>query len=242
VTTPDFAGACADLAYALEGTQLRQLAAYRDLLVERAAQFNLTAVRDAAGVERRHLLESLALGKLLEHRGLLSPAAPRVIDVGSGAGLPGLPLKIAFPSLALTLLDANEKRGAFLREAVEALALSDVTVLVGRAEALAHDPAQRCHYDLALARAVAPLPTLLEYCVPFLVVGGRLVAQKGTAASRELAEAGGALRALAAEVEAVETLLPPGGRPQSVVVVRKMDPTPPELPRRVGVPSRRPLA
>ena len=239
--TTHFAQAAAALGCRLDDAQLRQLATYRDLLVERAGQFNLTAVRDPEGIERRHLLESLALASLLDRLDLLSPATPRWIDVGSGAGLPGLPLKVAYPWLDLTLLDANEKRGAFLREAVAAMGLAGVEVVVGRAETVAHDWAYRCRYDVAVARAVAPLPILLEYCLPFLAVGGRLIAQKGAALERELVEAEAALKALDAVVDAVEALEPPGGQRQGVVLVHKAGQTPAHLPRRAGLPSRRPL-
>jgi 16S rRNA (guanine527-N7)-methyltransferase len=242
VSDSDFARACTHLGYTLDDRQRRQFALYRGLLVERAAQFNLTAVRDPAGIERRHFLESLALGRLLERRGLIDADGARSLDLGSGAGLPGLPLKIVYPGLRLTLLDASEKRCAFLREVADALELADVTVIAGRAETVGHDPDQRCQHDLVLARAVAPLPVLLEYAVPFLVGGGRLVAQKGASVDREVADAGAALAALNAELEAVEAFQPPDGRPQSVVIVRKTAPTPPQLPRRVGLPSRRPLA
>jgi 16S rRNA (guanine527-N7)-methyltransferase len=229
----------------LAGLDLGPLAAerlerYRDLLVAAAAQFNLTAVRDPEAVERRHLLESLALVRVLAQRGLLPPGA-RLLDVGSGAGLPGLPMKIARPDLAVGLLEANAKRCAFLREAIAALGLGGVEVLEGRAEDLARDPARRGAYDLVVARAVAPLPVLLEYALPFLRLDGHLAATKGSAAAAELAASPAALAALGGALVAAVAFEPPSGRPQTLVLVRKSGETPGRYPRRAGVASRRPL-
>jgi 16S rRNA (guanine527-N7)-methyltransferase len=226
---------------AIEPGQAAAFREYRDRIVDAATRFNLTAVRDPVEIERRHFLEALALGALLRESGVLHEDT-RMIDIGSGAGFPGLPLKIAWPSLHLTLLEANAKRCAFLRATITALGLRDVSVLEGRAEELGREAGHRDAYELAVARAVAPLPVLLEYALPFVRPGGWLAAQKGTAAPREVEEAAGALRELRAKVGSVVLLRPPGGREQSVVLVRKLAPTPERYPRRPGVPARRPLA
>lgn len=219
---------------------LGQLAAFRDRLLQAATQFNLTALRDAEGIERRHLLESLALGRLLDQRGLLEPGA-RMLDLGTGAGLPGLPIKLAWPQVQLTLLDAHGKRCQFLRETIEALQVDSATVAEGRAEDLGRDPMLRESFDLVIARAVAPLPVLLEYAMPLLKVGGALVASKGSAAEAELESAEKALRELGSKVEAFDAFLPPDGMPQHLLIVRKTEATSERYPRRSGIPSKRPL-
>jgi 16S rRNA (guanine527-N7)-methyltransferase len=217
----DFAERARAAGAVIEPGQAAAFREYRDRIVDAATRFNLTAVRDPVEIERRHFLEALALGALLRESGVLHEDT-RMIDIGSGAGFPGLPLKIAWPSLHLTLLD--------------------VSVLEGRAEELGREAGHRDAYELAVARAVAPLPVLLEYALPFVRPGGWLAAQKGTAAPREVEEAAGALRELRAKVGSVVLLRPPGGREQSVVLVRKLAPTPERYPRRPGVPARRPLA
>jgi 16S rRNA (guanine527-N7)-methyltransferase len=237
----DFAGRAHAAGVSIDEGQARAFNEYRDLILEAAAQFNLTAVRDPDEIERRHFLEALALGRLLRDAGALVDGIA-VIDIGSGAGFPGLPLKIAWPSLRMTLLEANGKRCSFLREAIARLDLTDATVLEGRAEEWGHDTAHRDTYDLAIARAVAPLPVLLEYALPFVRPAGWLAAQKGSAAPREMEEAAAALRELGATIERVLSLRPPGGREQSVVLVRKLGPTPERYPRRPGVAARRPIA
>ncbi len=225
---------------ALDAEALARLERYRDLIAAAAAKFSLTAVRDPAAIEERHLLESLRLGRSLADEGLL-PAAARVLDLGSGAGLPGLPLKIARLDLDLHLLEASAKRCRFLRETVAALDLTDVMVIEGRAETVAHDPGQRGRYDLVLARAVAPLPVLLELALPLLAVGGHLAAIKGSGAAAELATAGKALDTLGGEVLTTLPLVAPAGPALTIVLVRKVAETPARYPRRAGLPAKRPL-
>ncbi len=170
------------------------------------------------------------------------PSGPlRVIDVGSGGGLPGLPLKIARPELQLTLLEANRRKAAFLVQAAASLGLRDVEVVARRAEEAGRDPRHREAYDFALARALAPMPVLAELCLPFVAVGGRLLAMKADSiaeaeAARSVIERlGGELIAVSAAASTARTL-------GQVVVVEKVRPTPAEYPRRPGVPGRRPLA
>ena len=226
-------------AHAARRTPHVALTRFRDLLLAANATLNLTAVRDAEVIERRHIAESLALLQALEEAGRLPPGA-RLIDVGSGGGLPGIPLAIARPDLSVTLLEATGKKAAFLEQAARTLALTNVRVIAARAEEAAHDPAEREAYDLATARAVAPLAALLELTLPFVRVGGALAAVKGSRAEEEIAGAAGALRRcgggavaslpLAAEAPNLRLLLVP-----------KVAPTPPELPRRPGMPVKRPL-
>ena len=236
--TARFADAARALGLSLDEAAIERLERYRDLIATAAREFSLTALREPAAIERRHLLESLALCRLLDDQGLL-PAGARVLDLGSGAGLPGLPLKIARPDVVLGLLEANAKRCRFLRQAVAALDLDAVEVLEGRAEALGHEPSLRAAYNLVLARAVAPLPVLVEYALPFLRPGGHLAATKGAAVAEEIERAQGALTALGGEVVATPSL--PGGSGQIVVLVREVAETPDRYPRRTGLPAKRPL-
>jgi 16S rRNA (guanine527-N7)-methyltransferase len=242
----------AALGLDLSEDQLGQLARFRDLLAVSANEFNLTSLRDPESIERRHIVESLAFGVLLQERGLLSAthgadggsrseAGLRVVDIGTGAGLPGIPLKIAWPDLELTLLESIGKKCRFLEQARDALALQAVDVVEARAEDFGRDPAQRERYDLAVARAVAPLPVLLEYALPALRPGGWLAAPKGSAAPSELAAAAQALETLGGRLHDVATFRPPHGAAQSIILVEKTAPTPGRFPRRAGIPTKRPL-
>lgn len=234
----DFPAAAQDLGLRFDPDTVDRFRVYRDRIA--GAAFNLTAVRDPATIERRHFLESLAFGRLLTDRGLLEGAV-RVLDIGSGAGFPGLPLKLAWPGLRLTLLEANAKRAAFLRDLTRELGLPDVEVVQGRAEAVGHDPAHRAAHDLVVARAVAPLPVLVEYALPLLRHGGHLAAAKGAAAAREVESARPALAELGGALVEELPFQPPAGMRQTVVIVRKVAETPERYPRRVGIPSKRPL-
>jgi 16S rRNA (guanine527-N7)-methyltransferase len=212
---------------------------YASRLLEVNVRTNLTSTRDRETVYRRHFVESLALLRVLQDRDLVrSPA----IDVGSGAGFPGLPIKIARTDVDLTLVEATGKKARFLESIVAELDLGGVTVVHARAEELAHDPAHRGVYRLALARTVAPLPVLLELTLPFLAIEGVLATPKGNAAQRELRESINALAELGGAIEAALSLeLPVDGPQQTVILVRKTGPTPERYPRRPGMPSKRPL-
>ncbi len=238
---PDLASTLHDLALDLDATAIDRLAVYVDLLA--SAGFNLTSLRDRdpEALVRRHIAESLAFGQLLNRRGLLDGPV-RVLDIGAGAGLPGIPLKIAWPAIHLTLLESVGKKCRFMQDAAAHLGLDNVDVLEGRAEDFARDPTQRETYDLVVARAVAPLPVLLEYALPFLRLGGTLAAPKGSAALTEIDAAQAALSELGAHLEDAPQLRPPGGTPQTVVIVVKDAPTSDRYPRRAGIPSKRPLA
>jgi 16S rRNA (guanine527-N7)-methyltransferase len=172
---------------------------------------------------------------LLEHLG----EAEMVVDVGSGGGLPGLPLKIARPALRVTLVEADQAKAAFLVRACAALGLRDVEVLARRAEDVGRDPLYRESFDVAVARAVAPMPVLAELCLPLVRVGGRLLAQKTESEDldgslRAIDAVGGALKGVAAAPSAARAS-------GTVVIVDKVRPTPPAYPRRPGVPSRKPI-
>lgn len=223
----------------LDGRQLGQFEEYYRLLVAANERVNLTSVTAYEDVQRRHFGESLAVAEALYRTGVLRPGqAARTIDIGAGAGFPGLPIKIAHPALRLTLLESAAKKAAFLKEVVERLALEDVAVLAGRAESAAHEAPHREAYDLALARAVASLPVLLELALPFLRLGGFLAAPKGSRAAQEIAAATAALQTCGGRILVAERL------PDSsltLVLVEKVARTPSTYPRRPGIPAKRPL-
>ena len=240
------------LGVALDAVARERLARYGERIAAGAARTGLTSVRDPLGIARRHLGESLALLAALRESGRLAPelarpeiahAEPtRVVDIGSGAGLPGLAMRIAEPALRLTLLEASARRCAFLRETAAALGLEEVRVVQARAEQAGHDPELRERFDLAVARAVAPLPVLVEYALPLLAPGGLLAAPKGSRGAAELEAARPAITELGGEALAPLSLpLPPGAPTQRVLLVRRAGELPAHLPRRPGVPARRPL-
>lgn len=230
----------AQLGAPLDRAQLAAFEVYRAELLDWNRRVNLTAITDPREVERRHFVDSLTCLPLLED--LLATGAASVIDVGSGAGLPGLPLKLARPDIRLTLLDSVGKKTAFLVYVVARLGLRGVTVATGRAEELARVPAHRERYDAVLARALAPLPVLLELCLPFARVGGRLVAHRRGDLAAQQREAASAASQLGGRFRApVPIGLRTGRGEYGLVVVDKVAPTPPAYPRRVGVPAKRPL-
>jgi 16S rRNA (guanine527-N7)-methyltransferase len=233
------AGVLNELSLGLSAPATAQLERYAALIRAENERAGLVSRGDLEAIERRHFAESFALLRALEERDLLrSP----VIDIGSGAGFPGVPVKIARPQLRVTLLEATEKKAAFLERVVQELALEEVDVLAMRAEEAARLPEHRAAYVLALARAVAPLRVLLELALPFLAAGGVLAAPKGSAAQRELREAEGALRELGGTVEEVTRLvIAARGPAPTLIIVRKTGETPARYPRRPGIPRKRPL-
>jgi 16S rRNA (guanine527-N7)-methyltransferase len=227
----------------LEPTAANHLARYRDLLIEWSGRMNLTAVREPADIERKLFLDALAMVPQLDS--VAAGLAPRsslplsLIDLGSGAGFPGLVLKIVRPALDVTLVDATAKKVGFLDTVIADLALEGVRAVHGRAEELGQDRAFRERFDLATARAVAALPVLLEYVVPFLRVGGVALLPKGLDIAEELRAGRRAAKTLRAEIVSHDPSPIPTTR---LVLVRKNGPTPAAYPRRVGVPSHAPLA
>ncbi|HEX7265256.1 MAG TPA: 16S rRNA (guanine(527)-N(7))-methyltransferase RsmG [Candidatus Dormibacteraeota bacterium] len=172
---------------------------------------------------------------LLEHLG----SARSLVDVGSGAGLPGIPIKIARPDLEVTLVEADQDKAAFLVYACAALDLEHVNVAARRAEEAGHDPALRERFDIAVARALAPLPVLVELCLPFVKVGGRLLAQKTE--SEETAPAARGIELLGGNLSGVLAAPSASRSAGTIVVIDKVRPTPAQFPRRPGVPTRKPL-
>ena len=222
----------------LQDGQILQFERYLELLIDWSGRANLVGDVNAEVVQRRHFLESIALGAALREREILRPDAT-VLDVGAGAGFPGVALKIVWPSIRLTLIEATAKKTAFLTALIDALGFDATPVLTGRAESLAHDAALRGRFDLVVARAVAPLPALLELTLPFARIGGRVVTPKGSRVQDEVAAAANALRVLGARVVVVPFDVP--GPTQQLVAAVKQRATPAEYPRRDGVPATSPL-
>lgn len=215
--------------------QIQQLERYAAELRHWNAYHNLVADASHQEVIVRHFLDSLRCA-------VSWGSTPQtLVDIGSGAGFPGLPLKIAFPHIQLTLVESVEKKSAFLKHIVDTLALEDVAVITARAELFAHMPEHREHYDVALARAVAELAVLAEYCLPLLRIGGRLLAPKGTQITNELSSAEAAMQILGGQLHGVEPIILPGQPERSLIVIEKIAPTPERYPRRVGLPARKPL-
>jgi 16S rRNA (guanine527-N7)-methyltransferase len=223
---------------ALSDTNLSQFERYLSLLTEHSAHVNLVASAEPEVVVRRHFLESIALGAALRERQMM-PEGARTLDLGAGAGLPGVVLKIVWPDLRMTLLDATAKKTAFLATVAEELRLEGADVVTGRAETLAHDQRWRGRFDLVVARAVAPLSVLVELGLPFASVGGYLVSPKGSRAAAEVAAASRALELVGGRAEAWPFDVP--GPKQTLVAVQKLRETPSGYPRREGVPAKSPL-
>lgn len=231
------------LGLPLDAATRARFARYLELLLEWNERAGLTAVSDPEAVVRRHFGESLALLVALRQRGLLTAGArARVADLGPGGGFPGVPMALIDPAIELVLIEAQERRCAFLRALVAALELPQARVVHARAEEAGRDPALRAGCDLVVARALAPLAVLVEYALPLLREGGVLAAPKGSRADDELAAAQHAIAALGGEALAPLPLpLPAGAPPQQVMLVRRRGELDPRYPRRPGVPAKRPL-
>jgi 16S rRNA (guanine527-N7)-methyltransferase len=225
------------IALRLTPRQMDAFTWYSAELREWNRQFNLTAITEPEGIEIRHFLDSLTCLLAMD-----TDSSDNVVDIGTGAGFPGLPLKIACPNMKLTLVEATRKKVEFCRHVVQRLDLEQVSVIHGRAEDVGRDQSHRQVYDLALARAVAPLPVLVEYLLPFLRVGGRAIAQKGETAHAEAHEAEAALGILGGRVSRLISVELPGVvETRYLVVIDKAAATPDKYPRRAGMPEKRPL-
>ena len=232
----------ADLDPAAHG----QLADLRDLLVRWNERFNLTAIKDPAEIDARLIGDALRMLPALD--ALVDPIAARqtdpvaLIDVGTGAGFPGLVLAVARPAIAVTLLDATGKKIRFVEQVIAELRLPRARALHGRAEEIGRQDHHREHYDVVTARAVAALPALLELTLPLLRIGGSALLPKGPDIEEELSEGTVAARELGGEI-AGDTLLPEvAGSPRTrLIVARKLWSTPTRFPRRSGIPAKDPL-
>ncbi|MBP7691064.1 MAG: 16S rRNA (guanine(527)-N(7))-methyltransferase RsmG [Anaerolineales bacterium] len=231
-------GARALLNLDLTPAQVAAFQTYADELRSWNEKFNLTAITDPQGIQVKHFLDSLSLLRVLPSSG----ARLSLIDVGTGAGFPGLPLKLVWPALQLTLVEATGKKAKFCEHIAATLRLSGVTVIHARAEELGQQRPQRERYDWAVARAVAEMPVLAEYLLPLVKRGGHVIAQKGKDAPAETYAAAPAIQKLGGELELInEVELPGVVEPRYLVVLKKTAATPPQYPRRPGQPSKEPL-
>jgi 16S rRNA (guanine527-N7)-methyltransferase len=237
----------AQIGLALVPSQIAAFEQYTSELLAWNERFNLTAVTDREQVELRHYLDSLALlPSLAALEGTTVPALLgrplRAVDVGAGAGLPGLALRILWPRLRLTLIEATGKKVRFMEHVVDLLGLSDVQVIHGRAEELALREPYRAGFDLVLARAVAPLPTLVEYLLPLARRSGRVVAYKGSAAHEEALAAEPGIQMLGGHLRKLIPVEVPGlAETRVLVVIDKVSQTPEGYPRGQGLPRKQPL-
>ncbi|SDF54273.1 16S rRNA (guanine(527)-N(7))-methyltransferase RsmG [Sporolituus thermophilus] len=221
----------------LSPAQVAAFDRYFHLLIAWNEKMNLTAITDAREVAVKHMIDSLSC----YDAGVFAPGCS-VIDVGTGAGFPGIPLKIYRPDIKLTLLDSLNKRLLFLREVVNQLGLADVEVVHARAEEAGRAKGRREYYQVAVSRAVARLNVLAELCLPLVAVGGHFVALKGAQYEEEAAEAGRAIGLLGGEIAAVRPVrLPQLADKRAVIYIKKTASTPPAYPRRPGMPEKKPL-
>lgn len=223
-----------ELGVSLDDGQFDAFDAYTSLLLEWNSRFNLTRVTDPCEIAVKHYLDSLSLLAVVD-----LPSGSRIIDVGTGAGFPSIPLKLVLPDLKITMLDSVRKRLTFLEAVVEKLNLRDMETLHARAEDAGQDPRYREKYDLAVSRAVAKLNVLAELCLPFCQVGGRFAAYKSAEVDEEVHYAKPAIKTLGGEIEEIHHLtLPKSNISRTIVIVSKIEPTPKQYPRKAGTPER----
>ncbi len=220
------------LGLTIPNEQRRQLTLYRDLLLEKNQRLNLTGVRDIEGADSRLIAESIAI------RPLLPWNSGKLLDVGSGGGVPGIPLAIIMPQFQVDLLDATSKKVEALRSICVQLGLRNTRVILGRAEELGHNPQMRGGYTVVTARAVARLATLVEYTLPFLEPDGMAILPKGESVIDEVSEAEQAMKTLGGRLTDVFRSPVNGAR---FVIIEQDRPSPSEYPRRTGIPSREPI-
>ncbi len=222
----------------LSEAQQQAFDTYRGELITWNEKVNLTRIIEPEEISVKHFLDSLSIYPLLAD---FSPYFS-LIDVGTGAGFPGLPLKIVLPHIRLTLLESTRKKTTFLQHIVDLLNLTDVTVVTARAEEAGRQPAHRQQYDVAVARAVAVLPTLAEYTLPLVKVGGIVIGQKGQNPTEEVKSATNALGVLGGKVDQILPVDVPGLEAERhLIVIRKRKPTPKQYPRRSGLPAKKPI-
>jgi 16S rRNA (guanine527-N7)-methyltransferase len=220
----------------LTGRQVTALSSYEKELLEWNRKFNLTAIRDSESIRTKHFLDSFSC--------VLAWKAPpnSLIDVGTGAGFPGIPLKILYPNLRLTLVESVGKKAMFCEHVVRLLGLEQVEVVHARAEDLGQNPQHREIYDWAVARAVANLKVLSEYLIPLVRIGGGMLAQKGESGPAEAQSAEEAMKLLGGKLKRLIPVHLPGvADDRYLVMVEKVAATPPKYPRKPGIPMKQPL-
>lgn len=226
-----------ELGITTNDEMLNNLKIYREILVEWNQVMNLTGIEDEKEVYIKHFLDSISAVK----NGYIKDGMS-IIDVGTGAGFPGMPLRICLENLKVTLLDSLNKRINFLQEVAKNVGIDDIEYIHGRAEDFGKDEQYREQYDIATARAVAGLPVLMEFCVPFVKVGGYFVCLKGPNANLELEESKAAMEALGVEfIEKINVDLPDSELNHNILVFKKIKNTPEKYPRKAGKPAKSPI-
>lgn len=225
------------LHIALSEKQMEQFLQYYEMLVEKNKVMNLTAITEFDEVVEKHFLDSVSLTKQLDlHQPL------KVLDLGTGAGFPGIPLKIVFPELEITLMDSLNKRVLFLQDVISSLQLQNIEAVHGRAEEAARNKKYRESFDLCVSRAVANISTLSEYCLPFVKIGGSFISYKSSTIEDELEDGKKGIAILGGKVKDVyKFTLPDSELQRSFVIIEKEKKTPKAYPRKAGTPSKEPL-
>lgn len=217
--------------------QIKQLDTYYEMMIETNKSLNLTAITEFGDVLIKHYIDSVTIVRDIDMSGKKS-----LIDVGTGAGFPGMVLKIIFPELKITLFDSLQKRLTFLDEVISTLGLSDISTYHGRAEEAGHVASMREQYDLCVSRAVANLPVLCELCLPFVKIGGRFIAYKSDKGNNELESAAHALTVLKSSLVKEDTFtLPDSDMVRDLIIISKDSSCPNTYPRKPGTPSKKPL-
>ena len=229
---------CEQIGISLNEEQKQQFIAFYEYLVEKNKVMNLTGITEFQEVLVKHFLDSRACVKAVDMKKVTT-----VMDIGTGAGFPGVPLKIAFPHLEACLLDSLKKRVNFLEETFALLKLQNITAIHGRAEEFAKNKSYRETYDLCVSRAVSNLATLSEYCLPYVKVGGKFISYKSGTVQEEAEQAEKAVRILGGKIQNVVYFnLPNSEIQRSLVVIEKIKPTPGKYPRQAGTPLKEPLS
>jgi len=220
--------------------QIERFSRYLELLIQWNQKVNLTSLKTPQEIIIKHFLDSISCIKVINKN--VNIEGISIIDVGTGAGFPGIPIKITCPSISLSLLEARKKKIIFLKKIIEEMNFQQVEILDGRAEVFGKCPNYREKYDIALSRAVAPLNTLSEYCLPLVRVGGLFVAQKGRSYNEEIDKALKTVQLLGGELIGVENIrIPFINQERYLLVIKKIKGTPLKYPRKEGLPHKRPL-
>lgn len=227
------------LDIALSDEQIEQFQIYYEMLIETNKVMNLTAITQLDEVVTKHFLDSIALANVYQ---IIKNKELKIIDLGTGAGFPGIPLKIAFPQLQVTLMDSLNKRVKFLNSVIDELSLVNIDAIHGRAEEMARKTEYRQQYDLCVSRAVANLSTLTEYCLPFVKVDGMFISYKSSNIEDELNLSLNAIKILGGKLTEVKKLsLPESDIERSFVMIKKIKNTPKTYPRKPGTASKEPI-
>ena len=229
---------CNDKGIELKEEQLSMLSSFYEMLVEKNKVMNLTGITEWDDVVLRHYIDSISISEIIN----LNDFRGKVLDLGTGAGFPGIPLKIIFPNLQITLFDSLNKRIRFLQEVIDELELKNIEAIHGRAEEFGKNSDYREQYDLVVSRAVANIATLSEYCLPFVKVGGSFISYKTDSIEEEISNSGKAVSILGGKIERVEHFtLPNTDMERSLLQIKKIKTTSKKFPRKAGLPSKEPL-